>query len=63
MPKHLIHEPWKISPIERAGLDIGHSNKYPDPIVDNTISEGHQRKRFGQLKRQMKQKSFQDCAR
>ena len=50
MPKHLIHEPWKISPIERAGLDIGHSNKYPDPIIDNSVTARSAKKRFGQLK-------------
>ena len=51
MPKHLIHEPWKISPIERAGLDIGHSNKYPDPIVDNTITARSAREKIWSIKK------------
>ena len=51
MPKHLIHEPWKISPIERAGLDIGHSNKYPNPIVDNSVTARSAREKIWSIKK------------
>ena len=51
MPKHLIHEPWKISPIERAGLDIGHCNKYPDPIIDNSVTARSAREKIWSIKK------------
>ena len=51
MPKHLIHEPWKISPIEKAGLDFWHSNKYPDPIVNNSETARTAREKIWSIKK------------
>ena len=31
----LIHEPWKLSPIEELDLGITQGSKYPKPVVDN----------------------------
>ena len=51
MPKHLIHEPWKISPIEKAGLDFWHSDKYPDPIVNNSETARTAREKIWSIKK------------
>jgi deoxyribodipyrimidine photo-lyase len=33
-PTAYIHEPWSITPIEKACLPSGNGIEYPDPIVD-----------------------------
>ena len=51
LPKELVHEPWKISPIERAGLNVGLIDSYPSPIVDNKISAKIARDRIWSVKK------------
>ncbi|MFD9635593.1 FAD-binding domain-containing protein, partial [Streptomyces violascens] len=40
LERKFLHEPWKLKPTDRAGLD------YPDPVVD--LAEG--RARFEQAR-------------
>ena len=34
IPAHLIHEPWKLTPIEQALYEVNIGKDYPFPIVD-----------------------------
>ena len=51
LPKELVHEPWKISPIEKAGLNVGLIDSYPSPIVDYKISGKIARDRIWSVKK------------
>ena len=38
LPKHLVHEPWKINYLEEKELNFTIKNKYVERIIDNKIS-------------------------
>jgi deoxyribodipyrimidine photo-lyase len=58
LPKELVHEPWKISPIEKAGLDLSQFNKYPEPIVENKAAAKIARERIWAVKKTRKAKEL-----
>ena len=35
----LIHEPWRLSPVEELDLGIKLGSSYPKPIVENSIEK------------------------
>lgn len=41
IPNHLIHEPWKLSPIEQEFYQCHIGQDYPEPIVDLEQSRKH----------------------
>ncbi|MEC8086142.1 MAG: FAD-binding domain-containing protein, partial [Pseudomonadota bacterium] len=47
----LIHEPWKLSPIEELDLGITLGSKYPKPVVDNTQATRNARNRIWNVKK------------
>ena len=58
LPKELVHEPWKISPIEKAGLDLRQFNKYPKPIVENQAAAKMAREKIWAVKKTRKAKEL-----
>ena len=56
--KDLIHEPWKISPIEKACLDTDPYMKYPQPIVNNLASARLAKEKIWAIKKTQKLRSF-----
>ncbi len=54
LPKELVHEPWKISPIEKAGLDLSLFDNYPEPIVDNKVAAKTAREKIWAVKKTRK---------
>ena len=58
LPKELVHEPWKISPIEKAGLDLSQFNKYPEPIVENKAAAKVAREKIWAVKKTRKAKEL-----
>ena len=47
----LIHEPWKLSPIEELDLGITLDSEYPKPVVDNTQATRNARNRIWEIKK------------
>ena len=37
VPNSMIHEPWRLSPVEELDLGIKLGNNYPNPIIDNVV--------------------------
>ena len=58
IPKDLIHEPWKISPIEKACLDTDPFMKYPQPIVNNLASARLAKEKIWAIKKTQKAKEL-----
>ena len=58
LPKELVHEPWKISPIEKAGLDLGLFDKYPEPIVNYKVAAKTAREKIWAVKKTRKAKEM-----
>ena len=38
LPKHLVHEPWKINYLEEKEFNFKIKNKYVERVIDNKIS-------------------------
>lgn len=58
LPKELVHEPWKISPIEKAGLDLVLFDKYPEPIVNYKVAAKIAREKIWAVKKTRKAKEM-----
>jgi deoxyribodipyrimidine photo-lyase len=54
----LIHEPWKLSPIEELDLGITLGSKYPKPIVDNTQATRNAKNKIWDVKKSNLSKSL-----
>ncbi|MGB0682310.1 MAG: FAD-binding domain-containing protein [Magnetovibrionaceae bacterium] len=48
VPLPVLHEPWRLSPIERRDLSLC----YPDPIVDHLAAAREARARIGAIRKQ-----------
>ena len=57
----LIHEPWKLSPIEELDLGITLGSKYPKPVVDNTQATRNARNRIWNVKKSNLSKLLAIC--
>ena len=58
LPTELVHEPWRITPIEKKGLcDLEFSN-YPSPIIDNKEASKNARDRLWAIKKTEKAKEL-----
>tara|TARA_B100000575_G_scaffold291252_1_gene296690 strand:- start:47 stop:1498 length:1452 start_codon:yes stop_codon:yes gene_type:complete len=58
LPIELIHEPWKMTPIEKQGLnDLGYSN-YPSPIIDNSEASKNAKDKLWAVKKTDKAKEL-----
>ena len=54
----MIHEPWKLSPIEELDLGITVGSKYPRPVVDNIETTRNARNRIWNIKKSNLSKSL-----
>ena len=51
LPKHLVHEPWKINYLEEKELNFTIKNKYFERIIDNKISTKLAKDRIWKIKK------------
>ena len=52
LPKHLVHEPWKMNYIEEKHFNL--NNIYVSPIIDNNACAGFARKKIWKIKKSRK---------
>ena len=58
LPIELVHEPWKMTPIEKQGLFDFEFSNYPSPIIDNKEASKNARDRIWEIKKTHKAKEL-----
>ena len=58
LPTELIHEPWKITPIEKQGLSGCEFKLYPSPIIDNKEASKRAREKLWAIRKTEKAKEL-----
>ena len=54
VPESLIHEPWRLSPVEELDLGIKLGNNYPNPIIDNGVETKLARDKIWEVRKKVK---------
>ena len=58
LPTHLVHEPWKILPLEELALNFRLGRDYPEPMVDLKATMKRAREELHRLRGPLKTKDF-----